>query len=315
MYFAKKNTRRSRRDREHFGVGRRDNKQSDQISIIPIAFLSLLIEFIPCNKLIAKMTTSPEGNEPTVNATVVTISYNDLVSFQEKQHEHDALIGKIGSAFGSDDDCLGILAVTDVPVFGEQRQALLPLAARLPTLPDLETCVDAEAFYSVGWSHGKEEIKPNTPDLNKGSFYANPLVDVHPKFEKEHNFPKWLYAPNVWPKKSLPSLEPALKTLGRTLFDTGVLLAGVCDAYCQKQLKAPFSAIQDSLRSSLNPKARLLHYFAPNDDASDEMWCAWHNDHVRRKITSDVGEAGFIASISFGAHSTCFLDLLYCRER
>ncbi len=37
---------------------------------------------------------------------------------------------------------------------------------------------DPESTYSVGWSHGQEAMRPGCRDLLKGSFYANPTVDL-----------------------------------------------------------------------------------------------------------------------------------------
>jgi hypothetical protein len=231
-------------------------------------------------------------------AQLVTISYIDLQSFDPEKPEAAPLMEQIGQAFGPTG--LGILAVSGVPNFNAHRQALLPLAAKLPYLPDLETCVDAASLYSVGWSHGKEELAPGKPDTAKGSFYANPLTNdlaaaltqrdgastarqalaaAHPEF----------FAPNLWLSQSLPELQMAFTRMGQLLHGVGCLVATVCDAYCcqQRHVGGVPTKIATTLQRSLNAKGRLLHYFALDDDdgASNspvrQPWCGWHNDHVR----------------------------------
>ena len=219
--------------------------------------------------------------------SVVTISYQDLLSFDPSTNG-EKTVKKIGEAFGREG--LGILTVSGVPDFSEKRQALLPLAAQLATLQDLP--VDPASLYSVGWSHGKEEIRPGLPDLSKGSYYANPLTEnlAHALEQRDGTFPQEeaaqhpeFYAPNVWPG-SLPDLQAAFCDMGRLLQQVGSLVAAVCDEYC-RQRGVP-TQLQKTIRNSLNAKGRLLHYFAAacNDksvDSSHPQWCAWHNDHVR----------------------------------
>jgi hypothetical protein len=236
-----------------------------------------------------------------IMAKVVTISFGQLQAF-DADHPDAALIASIGEAFGPSG--LGIVAVEGVPDFAAKRQALLPLAAKLPALPDLHTtCVDAASMYSVGWSHGREELSPGQPDYNKGSFYANPLTDnlaaslqhrdggpfstelaaAHPEF----------FAPNVWPAAtSLPELQPAFVAMGRLLHHVGCLVGQVCDSYClQRSGGATSPNMAATLKRSLNAKGRLLHYFAPSDNNNNNAatseshndstpLCGWHNDHV-----------------------------------
>jgi hypothetical protein len=240
---------------------------------------------------------------------IVTISYSDLISFQldgTSGKNDDLLIELIGKAFGPTG--LGIAMVSDVPKLVEYRQALLPLAARIPHLPDLNSCINAAALYSVGWSHGKEELVPGQPDTTKGSYYANPLVSDLAKamvardgsandddasevqLVLENHAELW--APNVWPSTSLPYLEPAFVQMGRLLHGVGCRVAKVCDAYChfQRQRTSQTSTTGSSimaatLERSLNCTGRLLHYFAVPDSVQDSsllhQWCGWHKDHVR----------------------------------
>jgi hypothetical protein len=38
-------------------------------------------------------------------------------------------------------------------------------------------CEDPTSLYNFGWSHGKETLG-KAPDMHKGSYYANPLLDA-----------------------------------------------------------------------------------------------------------------------------------------
>lgn len=263
---------------------------------------------------------------------IVTLSYEDLVSFDAKSAKGVSLTDQIGQAFGRSG--LGILQVSGVPDFSAKRLALLPLAARLPHLPDLAACVDAASLYSVGWSHGREELAPGRPDLAKGSYYANPLTpDLaaalaerdgaggardasaaahHPEF----------FAPNVWPTASLPELQAAFTDMGLLLHRVGCLVAKVADAYCHEQQQqhqhhsqrgGVSAQLCSTLQRSLNAKGRLLHYFAaaaaPADthtatfdalgvEYQQQPWCGWHNDHVRFRSLQELME-GFLGRCVF----------------
>lgn len=222
--------------------------------------------------------TEPQGT------AVVTLSYEDLLAFDPAQ-PNPALMEQVGEAFGPTG--LGILAVSSVPDFQEKRQALLPLAAKLSTLPDLDSTVNAESLYSIGWSHGKEQLAVGNPDFAKGSYYANPLApdlaaalaardgSFDQKLANQH--PEF-FAANLWPA-SLPELKVAFEAMGQLLHKVGCLVAAVCDSYCQKH--GVETTLAGTLRRSLNAKGRLLHYFAVEDDGDGSTpWCGWHNDHV-----------------------------------
>ena len=96
---------------------------------------------------------------------VVTICYDDLVRISLALDDANAvaqdLLVKIGQAFGDNDGCLGILAVTDVPQLEPMRQKLLPMARELALLPknELDAVTDEKSGYQVGWSHGKEKVE------------------------------------------------------------------------------------------------------------------------------------------------------------
>lgn len=169
-------------------------------------------------------------------------------------------MNNVSTAFGPDG--LGILAVRGVPSFEEKRQSLLPLAEKLPTLPDLDSCVDEASMYSIGWSHGKESLASGKRDDSKGSYYINPFDD----------------ASNIWPS-SLPELKTAVLEMADILQSTGCLVAKVCDEYCRRQLGTRTS-IETALTTSKNAKGRLLHYFPATESSNGGgSWCAWHNDH------------------------------------
>jgi isopenicillin N synthase-like dioxygenase len=244
--------------------------------------------------------------------SIVTICYQDLLDIQNAQHNVDLshrLVEQIGQAYGSEG--LGILSVSGIPNVVALRKQLLPLAAKIPQLRDLERCVVEEACYAVGWSHGKEEFS-GEPDLAKGSFYANPLVsDLHQAMLKRRqhsdakkdkdcmyeeelarlvktNYP--FFAPNVFPE-SLPELEGAIADMGQLIARVGRMIAKVCDVYCAHQ--GVEVALEKILNESLNCKARLLHYFATADfstvasdedekkdeTSNDSLICGWHRDH------------------------------------
>lgn len=76
------------------------------------------------------------------------------------------------------EDSLGVIAVDNAPDLLGSRAALLPLAAELAALPKhvLDAMEHPENNYLVGWSRGTETLANGVPDVNKGSFYANPLL-------------------------------------------------------------------------------------------------------------------------------------------
>lgn len=95
----------------------------------------------------------------TATANVVTLSYQDLIDF-DPSHPDQKLVDQIGDAFGSEDSCLGILAVEGIPGWQGFREKLLPLAAKIPLDPDLYEYILPGTMYATGWSHGKEELIP-----------------------------------------------------------------------------------------------------------------------------------------------------------
>jgi hypothetical protein len=220
-------------------------------------------------------------------AAIVSISYEDLVSFDPSCGSPvgaKVLMERVGEAFGPQG--LGILAIGNVPEFPQLRRALLPLAAKLSTIPDLDSCIVESSMYSIGWSHGKETLASGKRDMWKGSFYVNPFVDTD---DDNNNNNNTTTTTNVWPEESLPQLKPAVLEMAKLLHRVGCLLAKVCDAYCYQPSQGekttpPSTSIEQAIQASRDTKARLLHYFAapsPDDAVSGDSWCAWHNDHVR----------------------------------
>jgi len=262
------------------------------------------------------MSETKETSAPQL----ISIGYHDLVKFAEMskaqsssssswEKERSLVLEKIGLAFGNGDDCLGILAVTDIPDVDRHRQTLLPLAQTLATLPpaDLEKVVDYESGFQSGWSHGKEKVEGDKFDTGKGSFYANPLMDDITKgtgddpttLVDEHIIKEnpAFFAPNIWPTESIPTFESAFKDLGQLVVQVGRLVAGPCDAYVTKTCGESYQSkkLSSVIHNSRFCKARLLHYFAmdPPANGSEEHksdrrstqdtdfsdWCGWHNDH------------------------------------
>jgi hypothetical protein len=247
--------------------------------------------------------SDPCGDSTATTPEIVTVSYEDLITFDQKyndvvtffasssltpQEEQTStttigkrsrnqniiaddfllsLMRRIGSdAFGPQG--LGIVVVEHVPHFIEYRQALLPLAAQIPNIPNVEeTCTDPESYYQVGWSHGKEILSDRTtgtrqPDIYKGSYYANPFTndllrtleerdgdtisssqetttmsslsrDEQPQ-QRQRRRHLNLYTKNKWPPAPyVPQLESAFSQMGQLLHSVGCIIAKVCDAYCR----------------------------------------------------------------------------------
>ncbi|KAL9296094.1 hypothetical protein ACSQ67_021990 [Phaseolus vulgaris] len=191
---------------------------------------------------------------------------------------------KIEEGFGTNG--LGILSVTDVPGYPSLRRNLLQLAPRLAKLPkevkeDLE---DPNSRYNFGWSHGKEKLESGKPDILKGSYYANPILDT-PTTEVSliQRYPSYCGS-NIWPRNALPELEVAFKALGMLIFDVGLMLAYHCDQYVSKGMKThKDEGLESILRRSRCHKGRLLYYFPSQqgdpDGNSLSSWCGWHTDH------------------------------------
>ncbi|RAL17569.1 uncharacterized protein BO97DRAFT_402135 [Aspergillus homomorphus CBS 101889] len=195
-------------------------------------------------------------------------------------------------AFGP--SSLGIIIVKDLPAhFAELRAQVLSNASYLAALPqeELETLTSSAAKYLVGWSHGKETLRPGVYDTHKGSYYVNCAFHVSPELqgapaEKHADLAEYT-APNIWPSpESLPSFEPSVRALCSLIIDTAALVARACDRFAAENVEGYVSGyLERVVRGSLTSKARLLHYFptsgseAEPEGEDDDDWCATHLDH------------------------------------
>ncbi|KAG6414243.1 hypothetical protein SASPL_126961 [Salvia splendens] len=217
---------------------------------------------------------------------------------------------KIELGFGPNG--LGILSISDVwsdflflclvinycvEIFYALRLAGLPEDFKL----QLE---DPNSRYNFGWSHGKEKLESGKPDTMKGSFNANPLLDV--PTNDQSLVQRILYSLNsdcfddlfligilltvdqIYGLMMYCQLELAFKPLGKLILDVGLLLAHHCDQYKSNELKMHENgSLQQILLRSQCHKGRLLYYFPSHqctsvvDDGGESMssWCGWHTDH------------------------------------
>ncbi|KAI0080012.1 Clavaminate synthase-like protein [Panus rudis PR-1116 ss-1] len=215
----------------------------------------------------------------------VAISYKTLVSSPL------SLTNSIEKAFGSGPDSLGIIIVRDLPEkYKAHRERLLKLAYKFAKLDETvrERYADPGSRYSFGWSHGKE-IMNGKPDILKGSYYANPVVDepsVSPALKAA--YPEY-YGKNIWPSndiKEVEGFEQAFKDLGRLVFKVGCELATACQPFASSYLTDSSLSLDKLISSSQTVKARLLHYFPPSpgaprpaEDEPIDSWCGFHLDH------------------------------------
>ncbi|KAF4041397.1 2OG-Fe(II) oxygenase superfamily [Phytophthora infestans] len=214
---------------------------------------------------------------------VPVVAFEDLVAKKD-------LSTVIEEAFGYEG--MGILVVSGVPELSSKRSDLLPLAFKFANFSDdvKAKCELPGAFYSFGWSHGKENLQ-GKPDYAKGSYYNNPETNDLTGGDKQliAKFPSF-YHPNIWPNE-LPELEKAFMKLGQLIVDTGMLVAHQCDNLVEKKCpgyeKGKLHRIISTGKCS---KARLLHYYSLSEEqiaAQKEAttledsfaWCGWHNDH------------------------------------
>ncbi|WVF72133.1 hypothetical protein IAT40_006945 [Kwoniella sp. CBS 6097] len=221
--------------------------------------------------------------------TPIRVSYPSLLN------DPEGLRHSLVAALGSEPGCLGIIVVSDLPrEFPILREKLFRLAHRFSTLPDdvKEKFAKPETSYSFGWSHGKE-VMNGRPDTQKGSYYANPLIDLPDVSEDlRTSYPEY-YAGNVWPSgvEGMEEFEPTFKALGQVIFDVGIALAKACDTFV-----SPTSSESDSrstisslIGQSKSNKARLLHYYPerPSSETPEhaeeakqnDALCGTHLDH------------------------------------
>ncbi|WRT67106.1 uncharacterized protein IL334_004072 [Kwoniella shivajii] len=216
----------------------------------------------------------------------ITIPYHQMIS------SPDALHDRIVAGLGSESGCLGIVVISDLPdEFPILREKMFRLSHKFATLPEdvKEQFAKPDVSYLFGWSHGKE-IMNGKPDIQKGSYYANPLVD-HPDVTDavRSTHPEY-YAGNVWPNgvEGLEEFEPTFKALGEIIFDAGIALAKACEKFVSPSIANPSGTIASLISSSKCNKARLLHYYpesssdrpaSDEDETQNDALCGTHLDH------------------------------------
>ncbi|KAG8044426.1 hypothetical protein GUJ93_ZPchr0057g2644 [Zizania palustris] len=217
---------------------------------------------------------------PPPSVRTVSIPFSDL-----KERDRD-LSGKIEEGLGPNG--LGIISIADVPGFPLLRKALLRLAPRIADLPEdvKKGLEDTDSRYNFGWSHGKEKLDSGKFDTFKGSFYANPILDVPITDDVlVRRYPSYC-RPNIWPTGHLPELEIAFKALGKLMLEVGLMLAHHCDRYVMQQGVGLYDGeiLELTIANSRCHKGRLLYYFPrqfsnQKEGGSVSSWCGWHTDH------------------------------------
>ncbi|XP_037425790.1 uncharacterized protein LOC119291181 [Triticum dicoccoides] len=211
----------------------------------------------------------------------VSIPFADL-----KERGRD-LSGKIEEGLGPDG--LGIISISGVPDFPALRRTLLHLAPKVANLPEdvKKELEDPDSRYNFGWSHGKEKLESGKLDTFKGSYYANPILDVPTADDVlVSRYPSYC-RPNIWPADHLPELEIAFKALGKLMLEVGLMLARHCDLYVMQHGVGPYDgeSLEQTISRSRCHKGRLLYYFPrqfstqKEDGDSVSSWCGWHTDH------------------------------------
>lgn len=210
-----------------------------------------------------------------------------VISFSDLQVKESDLSEKVGEAFGPKG--LGIVVIADVPGFSMLRQYLLHLSPRVASLPDdvKATIEDPGSRYTVGWNHKKEKLGFHMRDEFKGSFNANPFLDV-PTTDMSliRRYPMYC-RPNKWPTSALPDLEVAFKALGKVMLDVGLMLAYHCDQYVSNAVKVHKGGqgLEQILERSRCHKGRLLCYLPKQKSdcargcGYSSSWCTWHTDY------------------------------------
>ncbi|KAL1405285.1 hypothetical protein Q8F55_008912 [Vanrija albida] len=203
----------------------------------------------------------------------VQITYDALL------HDPASVQASIASAFGSAPGALGAIFITDLPpAFPALRGKLFHLAHVLGNLPPetRDSLARPATAYAFGWSHGAE-VMNGVADTAKGSYYANPLLDLPDvSAEKRARYPEY-YAGNVWPSGigGLEEFEAAFKALGRFVASVGVALARACEAFVAVEGRSIAALIEESKAN----KARLLHYYPAPAQARADSLCGTHLDH------------------------------------
>ena len=204
-------------------------------------------------------------------------------------------------AFG--ESSLGILVIKDLPErYIVLRERLLSYASYLAQLPDktLDALTNVAAHYEIGWSHGKEALKDGKYDIMKGSYYVdcqsfyldNPTAPT-PGVPATRGA-----GTNLWPPEdAMPGFRATFEELCTLMINIGALVARAIDLYAAKHVPGyRHGYLENVVRTSHTPKARLLHYFPPAaagtppsqsritrhveglSDEEEDSWCATHLD-------------------------------------
>lgn len=206
--------------------------------------------------------------------SVISIEYNDLVNGNIDWKN----IIEQSFGFGG----LGILIVANVPKIDEMRAKTLPLIKKFAELPaqSKEIYEYPDTYYSVGWSHGKEKMKKDTPDIMKGSFYFNPEYNLPFGEEMEKKYPLFCHR-NVWPDDIIPNFGFNVMVFSKIIIDIGKKILVACDEYINSVYPEHYKTkLLDIAGNSKVNKGRLLHYYPINDITNNkDLWCGIHNDH------------------------------------
>lgn len=101
-----------------------------------------------------------------------------VAQLQSRAPDDEAAVASvIAHAFGPHGP--GIILVDGLyPQYQHDRASLLAASAALATLPEhrLQPLELPHLTFSTGWSRGRESFK-GVVDVNKASFYANPVYD------------------------------------------------------------------------------------------------------------------------------------------
>ncbi|KAK9830749.1 hypothetical protein WJX74_005164 [Apatococcus lobatus] len=217
----------------------------------------------------------PTSTFSSKTCDITCISYEELTSGTAHQ-----LCTKLQQGFGTGG--LGIVTISDVPGLSQLRARLLPMAAQLASLPEavLTGLEDPDSNHNFGWARGKEALEDGRPDLNKGSFYANPTVDRHTEDKHLLSMYPGFCRPNIWPANDLPELREAFRELGLLIIHVGCLLADHCGRMVAEHFPGTSAdRLHNSIASSPCSKGRLLHYYPSHaTSVAEASWCGWHTD-------------------------------------
>ncbi|XP_010249859.1 PREDICTED: uncharacterized protein LOC104592277 isoform X3 [Nelumbo nucifera] len=125
---------------------------------------------------------------------------------------------------------------------------------------------------------------PGFPSLRQNLLHLSPrLASLPEEVKKELEDPQSRY--NFGWSHGKEKLESAFKSLGKLIFDVGLMLAYHCDRYASKGMTRDDEGFEKILMCSRCHKGRLLYYFPAEqsdyaqDAGSISSWCGWHTDH------------------------------------